>query len=58
MNNQPSSQAKRKSMFSVRVTRAEFLKLPMKIRRRALLDMAREAAHNKYLDTLDCEEDP
>ena len=50
--------ARRKQFFSVRVTRKEFLKLPMLVRRRALRDMAKEAAHNRYLDTLDCEEDP
>lgn len=44
--------------FSVRVTRAEFFKLPSNVRRRALRDMARDAAHNRYLDSLDVEEDP
>lgn len=49
---------KPKPLFLVPVTRAEFLKLPMKIRRRALRKMAKERLHERYLDTLDCEEDP
>lgn len=48
----------KKPMFKIRVTREEFLKLPMRIRRRALRDMAKEAKLNAYLETLDCEEDP
>ena len=47
-----------KPKFTVRVTRKEFLKLPLRIRCRALRDMAKDRALQKYYDTLDCEDDP
>lgn len=47
-----------RQFFFVRVTRGEFLQLPIRVRRRALRDMAEKAKLNRYLDGLDVEADP
>lgn len=53
-----NSNRRSNQMVSIRVTRKEFLALPMRIRRRALRDHVEKLKHDRYLDTLDCEEDP
>lgn len=49
-------------LFSVQITRAEFLTLPMKTRRRILRQQTKELIEDQKLrefqDALDCEEDP
>ena len=45
-------------LITVRITRAEFLKLPLRARRRILKEQAENIKHEKFLDTMDCEDEP
>jgi len=43
----------RKPLFTIRVNQAEFLKLPLRIRRRAGRDARAERKHTAFIEALD-----